>query len=995
MANLTPSEIAVNTRCCVTNELWKRAHNGLLGIAETCEQETLLLYYKWRIISKYVASGEVLYYDIAACATINLTDLEAQLADGMKLDVVINTPTGSTVIITVTGDFFGFTLNQFIIYLVNLINTTTTYVATNNNPDITICFTGQSDTALTDTTISIEIAGFYFLKWTESNARRIATKTLGYSGTSFLRPSYVPSVAKLIVPNGDSIVNLWPATIGIGSVPPNNNPPPGTFTASTALLSFTGAVAGSTFTTTIASGLSVNFFKTGQQFEFFATVIDTTGEVLYSTQYPGNSLATGNPYSNLYRLRFVINSTGGGYNQATGVLNYTLVNWTWQSNVYTSAFPATTAGQAGGAYAPTPTVPPQAPAVGTLGGTAIGLRFWTFDPAQLGWSTVSIFLCNLGTGDLTWSRDLEVNVHCNTLGESSVNESNNQVYLSGFGADLYYSGVVQIDPATEAQVGVVKIGTSVIVPAVSGNTGMRRNPATGNNYAFSGAVLSKIGAALQYDATAGRAVNCGSIAFDENGGIYMATTRLSPLVVYWIQDASPSPILADSPTLTKFTALDNTAGAPLNITRDYNGIPIFPGITYPALQEEFIGGGLDQYGLIWVSTALFVLTYTDLTGAGTKYRLNCTVVSYDNGTGALRYTINTMSSASPPLTTPPTTIIAFPLTGTRLWTWEVYPSIKGAIAIEFHDATGRLYVTRFTTSGGLLQSYDIYAPNSTVLLTEAEILLTRTNYFPPNYPTTVLSGNLNYQKIEDKFFLPSSDGQEIYVFDPNTQSFDPRPIVHPAAGGDPTTTGGTQLLSYTADESFRDTTGINIYGNATEGSQNEVGVISNQPPNRDQFKGVFSGSSTEVVRTDADNCQTLVQINKPAEEVKNWCGCGSCSDNIEDINPPPSDSNVTTYAVFYGRSTLTTLNAAQVQALTSIQKSTFAGVYSFAADAVNGYCYVAFPSSFGVPASIINPTTGFDIPMNTTFTVTINSIVYTAYRSYFELHGATQFQFNQ
>lgn len=114
------------------------------------------------------------------------------------------------------------------------------------------------------------------------------------------------------------------------------------------------------------------------------------------------------------------------------------------------------------------------------------------------------------------------------------------------------------------------------------------------------------------------------------------------------------------------------------------------------------------------------------------------------------------------------------------------------------------------------------------------------------------------------------------------------------------------------------------------------------------------------------------------------CGCCGDDEGVIIITPPTNTS-----VIYYGRSTLTTLTNTQVQALSNtVNQVNFAGIYNYIALASN-YIYICYPTSFGTPTRFADLVGGFDIIMNSSFTVTINGISYTCWRSYNQL-GAAQ-----
>jgi hypothetical protein len=92
--------------------------------------------------------------------------------------------------------------------------------------------------------------------------------------------------------------------------------------------------------------------------------------------------------------------------------------------------------------------------------------------------------------------------------------------------------------------------------------------------------------------------------------------------------------------------------------------------------------------------------------------------------------------------------------------------------------------------------------------------------------------------------------------------------------------------------------------------------------------------------------------------------------------------------IYYGNSDSFLLNNSEIQGLISLTTSTFAGDYSFIATVPSEYKYIAIPQSLGTPLAFTDPSTGFNVSMNTVYQVIINSTTYNVYRTYYKLGGA-------
>lgn len=155
----------------------------------------------------------------------------------------------------------------------------------------------------------------------------------------------------------------------------------------------------------------------------------------------------------------------------------------------------------------------------------------------------------------------------------------------------------------------------------------------------------------------------------------------------------------------------------------------------------------------------------------------------------------------------------------------------------------------------------------------------------------------------------------------------------------------------------------------------------------------FSQTIEPVLATEDNKCLSDDAVNSVAYQVNlvvDTC-CGSTTTTTTTTVTPP----VPSYTIYYGSSNNGALNDAGISALTPLVAQTFAAIYAFASTAPDPqYKYVAFPSSLGTPLSIIDTSNGYPVVMNTTYTVTISSVQYSVYRTFNELGGAINIQFN-
>ncbi len=907
-------------KCCIVNAVWKGAKDDLLG-KECDHSEIILLNKKYKIIKGYVVVGTILYYDLAVCASIPMTGFLPLLADGLTITLVINTSAGDITIVSFTGDFAGFTLSQFIDAIVDEIadSGNPDYTATNQNPNLRVCFNGQSSINLIGSTVTVQLQDRWILKWTESNARRGASTTLGYGSISALKPSYVAGATpKLFVPNGDGIATI-PTTQDFDGV--------ATGTA--------GRVA------TLTAGLSTTVFTNGEPIYFTKTVAGTPTYL------------------------YTINATITAYNAGTGVITFT-VGLITRQDLTNSPFPTVT--------------------INPMTALGLGVTSWTFNDAGHGWGTVSVYTCDLVTGNLTYvAPDTQIPVRMGGGGGMSIySASLGYVYVVGYGQSLSHGSIVKINTTTNAVAASRDFG-------LTGTTYMFENPVNHTIYVScpSAPILLKTDGNLNYDNTKNLSINVGSMTSQADGIVYTAPYQTNRLIVRKGADVGTAWNVIEPPQNPLFTPLDFTVSAPAPLNANFNGALATDGLLNQIIN---IGVGLDGLNtttipptnLVWITGALFTLTRLDTVSVPNRlYVINGQVNSYDNATGVLDFDINTVVYWHTPAQIGIGTMVSAsgainfsPVFG--LWTWFLYPNVKGAIEMYYHEDTQTMFITRYTSAGGLLQSWDISSG------VEATILATQTNHYPPNFPATILSGTMNYQSAVGKMFLPTSNGQLAYVFDPITKTFDPSPITHPALGaGHDVTTGGIQSFSLTGDAT--DPLNPNLYATTPNGT--EIGVVSFLEGSTSQFIGTFDGTAEEVVQTEEMNCQTLTQIEDAAEDIKLKlnCGCGDCHDVATDL--PDNSEPVITGNVYYGRSANTGLTEAEILALTSVSQTGFAGTYDYVA-LPSTYIYLAFPTSFGTPTTFHDNIGGFDVVMNTPTSVLVNSVLYTLYRSYYQIGGA-------
>lgn len=156
---------------------------------------------------------------------------------------------------------------------------------------------------------------------------------------------------------------------------------------------------------------------------------------------------------------------------------------------------------------------------------------------------------------------------------------------------------------------------------------------------------------------------------------------------------------------------------------------------------------------------------------------------------------------------------------------------------------------------------------------------------------------------------------------------------------------------------------------------------------------IFTQTEEPVIATEDNKCLSDDDVNSVAYQVNldvDTCCGGSVSTTTTIVTP-----SVPSYTIYYGSSNNAALDNTGVSALTSLIAPTYAATYSFSATAPDPqYKYVSFPASLGVPSSIIDTSTGYPVTMDTTYLVVISGVSYAVYRTFNELGGAINIQFN-
>ncbi len=846
-------------------------------------------------LTRFEVPGTVLGYELAVCATIDVTPMIADLRDNMNVTLVIGPPANIT-LVDITGNYAGLTATQFIDILVDAVNTSPggLYTATNDDPDptMTVCFNGTLAYNLIGATISIVQPGYWYLKYTSKIARDIPAtpevfRLLGYSAIFPIRPVYVPANNKLYIPNGDLINTIYPqnATPSLRAIFNYN---------------FSGVAPGDVIFLNLGdvfdTGLSTMFFNDGdpadpygpRKFSFTYIVNDTT-----LVNCP-NLLDPALPVQDVFTINCTI--TPPGYVTGTGEITFTVDSV--QRNSTTSglgvglSMPATSALSCGTSGYPKGRT-----------GVAIGARDWTFAVRGTGWGTLAIYDCDLDSGLLTYNQTIEIPV--GRASDACYFPNTELVGISGFGNTSLQDKVPLLYP-------MCSINTSTDAIDVFNNTNTRLdsikyNPVITTAYLAGGATkILKVDENFTYDGSyaTDQVVNAqGGITYDDTGTPYIASGPTAPSCVIKKMSGVPNAgyNAADPAFFTLFTCPDFSPASPNLITAtSFDGFTA--GTTNQTLNVGIgTGAGLDGLGpggtnLIWTNPAQFSLSYDT---ALYRYTVTCVIntsgpggIGYSNTSGVVYFDVLTVTKTTlpiPPGTTTTNVTLSGPdALGAVNWTWRSFPFIKGSQDLFLHNPTGRLFVSRVTSVGALLQSYDITPAINTAYDAgiEATILASKVNHFSPGYPTVTLTGPINYLREADMMLVVYDNGQKAYTFDPYTLTWGSI-ITHlsPPRGGDLTTTGGMISFSYTGDDTVNslNTSKYNFFSSTPNGS--ELGVVSFMLDTTSQVFGVFDGEADEIVTDGSDNCLEEDEVENIIEVISSMCCdcCASDSQLIQDI----------------------------------------------------------------------------------------------------------------
>lgn len=185
-----------------------------------------------------------------------------------------------------------------------------------------------------------------------------------------------------------------------------------------------------------------------------------------------------------------------------------------------------------------------------------------------------------------------------------------------------------------------------------------------------------------------------------------------------------------------------------------------------------------------------------------------------------------------------------------------------------------------------------------------------------------------------------------------------------------------------------------IVTSGTNGTQGLVQYWAVTDNGTEEFTGALENGTDDVLMTEDDQCTSESLMNSLVQHLTSECGCTDCSGGgsiAQTVIIPPVTLS---YPVYYGNSPETVLTAVQIEALGSVSATTYAGTYSFIAE-VGTYKYFAYPSAFGTPSRFRDLIGGLDVVMDAPYSVVINFIDYTVYRTFNIMGGAQQWEVEQ
>lgn len=192
-----------------------------------------------------------------------------------------------------------------------------------------------------------------------------------------------------------------------------------------------------------------------------------------------------------------------------------------------------------------------------------------------------------------------------------------------------------------------------------------------------------------------------------------------------------------------------------------------------------------------------------------------------------------------------------------------------------------------------------------------------------------------------------------------------------------------QNLAYASSQLEEDTKNRKIYATQTGVAQAEaIAHIFYTNTGEEVFTETLTNGTPDVYQEDADQCVPETDMNTMVQDLNS--DCQNCPGSTTSVTPTPAG---TQYTIYYGTDSTTPLVEADVLALGSVTAATYAGTFVYGASP-GEYKYFAYPTVLGTPSRFYDSATNFDVVMDSPYTITVNSTLYTIYRSFNMLGGA-------
>lgn len=200
-------QLIEDTKCCVADTQWEVAHSNLLGLSQDCQQEAILLNYKFKLVVAYVPVGTVLTPAYVSSAILDLAGVVTVFPHVYAGDIIVN----GTVIATYQGTYTTEALLiAAIVAAINANSGLSGYSAVNNlDGTITLNVSGGASFSI----VSAVIRVFYYYVFATGSfdsptyaGDSLAISDAGLNGIGFNTSFNVQAYA------GDTITpNVWAA----------------------------------------------------------------------------------------------------------------------------------------------------------------------------------------------------------------------------------------------------------------------------------------------------------------------------------------------------------------------------------------------------------------------------------------------------------------------------------------------------------------------------------------------------------------------------------------------------------------------------------------------------------------------------------------------------------------------------------------------------------------------------------------------------------------